>query len=363
MSPITDEQKTGSNIPMTNKKARKGHFAQTEQAQERAAQWQQKTEKFQAENAERQAQERAAQAAVASFGGKKQAAAQGSNGEGVTGGRTNAASTGTAGANSQQITAEHSAQIAQQREALSQRADQIRRTYAAQDAERARNARMYSQEVGAEYKESAERARERVARKEALEAQRREQEAIRAAQRAQHREMEAARARTEANTHEREFRATTPRKRAVSPLTSQESYDRTRNSMEHYEQARAMRDALSPQRMSRTTNREVIDGRGSVDSRAFNELNELVGYSIDERDKTSNTSIYDSNQSREHWQSHRGDGSGRKRRTKVGNGVPSTNLSPTRGITQAGSSIPPFVKIAVPVIVILIIILLFILFH
>jgi hypothetical protein len=222
---------------------------------------------------------------------------------------------------------------------------------------------MYSQEVGAEYKESAERARERVARKEALEAQRREQEAIRAAQRAQHREMEAARARTEANTHEREFRATTPRKRAVSPLTSQESYDRTRNSMEHYEQARAMRDALSPQRMSRTTNREVIDGRGSVDSRAFNELNELVGYSIDERDKTSNTSIYDSNQSREHWQSHRGDGSGRKRRTKVGNGVPSTNLSPARGITQAGSSIPPFVKIAVPVIVILIIILLFILFH
>ena len=73
------------------------------------------------------------------------------------------------------------------------------------------------------------------------------------------------------------------RTRVVPPLSSQESYDRTRSSMENYERARASRDALSETRRTRTPNREVIDGRGSIDSRAFNETHELVGYSIDDR--------------------------------------------------------------------------------
>ena len=45
----------------------------------------------------------------------------------------------------------------------------------------------------------------------------------------------------------------------------------TRSSMESYERARASRDALSETRRSRALNREVIDGRGSIDSRTFNE--------------------------------------------------------------------------------------------
>lgn len=69
------------------------------------------------------------------------------------------------------------------------------------------------------------------------------------------------------------------------PLSTQESHDLTQMSREAYEEARARRDVRMAQVQGRTSNRELIDGRGSIDSRAFNEKNELVGYSIDKKDK------------------------------------------------------------------------------
>lgn len=69
------------------------------------------------------------------------------------------------------------------------------------------------------------------------------------------------------------------------PLSTQESRDLTQMSREAHEEARAQRNARIQQSAGRTTNRELIDGRGSIDSRAFNEHNELVGYSIDKKDK------------------------------------------------------------------------------
>ena len=52
-----------------------------------------------------------------------------------------------------------------------------------------------------------------------------------------------------------------------------------------YERARADRHTDSSSIGLRGQRREVIDGRGSIDSRAFNERNELVGYTINKADK------------------------------------------------------------------------------
>lgn len=237
--------------------------------------------------------------------------------------------------------------------------ERIVRTYAAQDAERARNARVYSQEAAQAYKENAARAKERAAQRRAIDAQRREQEAFRAAQRAQQREADMANARSRANMQERQLRSSTPRTRVNNPLSSQESQERTRMSMESYERERAARDVLSSS-SRRTTNREIIDGRGSIDSRALNERNELVGYTIDERDQ--HDPMLDVNETKNRWKSHAGQGF-----------VDSPNRTPTRRVIQSSplggsdsngsflAGIPMIVKILVPVIIILAIVLFFIL--
>ncbi len=178
--------------------------------------------------------------------------------------------------------------------------ESILQSYAAQDAARARNARMYSQAVSQVYQENSSRASDRAAQRAALEASIREREA--AARRAG----AGARPQQSSTPSYESQRASRQRTRVVPPLSSQESYDRTRSSMENYERARASRDALSESRKVRTPNRDVIDARGSIDSRAFNETHELVGYSIDERDRPR--AAVDASFTQTRWHSRAGQG-------------------------------------------------------
>ena len=145
--------------------------------------------------------------------------------------------------------------------------------------------------------------------------------------------------------------------------------------MENYERARASRDALSETRRTRTPNREVIDGRGSIDSRAFNETHELVGYSIDGRDRPK--AAVDASFSKTRWHSRAGQGfsdvpdSGAarhaparpQRRSEVGfsGGVMSGRANYTAPKTGL-AGVPLFVKIAVPIIVVLIAVIIYLVF-
>ncbi len=250
--------------------------------------------------------------------------------------------------------------------------ENILRSYASQDAQRARNARMYSQTVSQVYQENSTRASARAAQRAALEAQQREQDEQRAQQRREKAEAQRAQSKSSHEQHLSQYnrqRAT----RVVPPLSSQESYDRTRNSMESYERARASRDALSEEHRTRTPNRDVIDGRGSVDSRAFNERNELVGYSIDSRDKPQAT--VDTSYSDTHWHSRAGQGFTDASDMGISS-LPAERPSADKdyhrnlsdgsysniGVQRHGSgSLPLFVRIAVPVIIILIILLIVVL--
>ncbi len=249
--------------------------------------------------------------------------------------------------------------------------ESILQSYAAQDAERARNARMYSQAVSQVYQESASRANDRAAQRAELEARRREFEAAQAAARRASGQQPAQQSGASADRS----RQPRPRTRVVPPLSSQESYDRTRSSMENYERARASRDALSETRRTRTPNREVIDGRGSIDSRAFNETHELVGYSIDDRDRPK--AAVDASFSKTRWHSRAGQGfsdvpdSGAarhaparpQRRSEVGfsGGVMSGRANYTAPKTGL-AGVPLFVKIAVPIIVVLIAVIIYLVF-
>ncbi|WP_165061055.1 MULTISPECIES: hypothetical protein [unclassified Adlercreutzia] len=133
-----------------------------------------------------------------------------------------------------------------------------------------------------------------------------------------------------------------------------------------WEAQRAIRNAQH----GRNTNREIIDGRGSIDSRALNEKNELVGYTIDERDR--HDPMVDINDSKSRWRSHDGNFggydrmpvSGGKRRNARPNqiGLQGGSMGNKRNFAAASNTgIPLFVKIAIPVIIILIIVLIFLL--
>jgi hypothetical protein len=164
----------------------------------------------------------------------------------------------------------------------------------------------------------------------------------------------------------------------VEPLTSEESYNRTRRSQATYERARRSRAADSASRELRGANRDIIDGRGSVDSRAFNELNELVGYSVDKRDRPN--PAVDSSNHKTKWHSHAGQGFGspdasmrasnnaRKRRDRK-NAISQarqpgiySGRSSKGGLLDAVAALPLFVKIAIPAIVILFIVLIVLIF-
>lgn len=235
-------------------------------------------------------------------------------------------------------------------------------SYAAQDAARARSARMRSQETAKSYNENSLRLKERENQRRELEARRAEEERLEAQRRQAKRELEAANARTSSGIHEQEAHGIHRAHRVVRPMTSQESRTRTQVSRDGYEREREMRDALSTQRAARTTNREVIDGRGSIDSRAFNEMNRLVSYSVEESDKPD--PMIDTSNPKAKWHSHAGDGANARLSRRMDLGSLSDTISgrANYGHKSAFSTLPPFVKIAIPVIVILIVILLAIVF-
>ncbi|MEC4272821.1 hypothetical protein VJ923_06585 [Adlercreutzia sp. R25] len=239
--------------------------------------------------------------------------------------------------------------------------ESILQSYASQDEMRARDARLRSQQAARSYAASAaQRDADRAARQEALAAQQREQEARRAAQRSQ--------------GAAPSQRASQRRTRVVPPLSSQESYDLTRSSMESYERARASRDALSETRRGRALNREVIDGRGSIDSRTFNESHQISSYSRDDRDR--HDPMIDTMDSRT-WHSRAGQGF-----VTPADGAPVAPIAPRRprgsnasdvgfagvmsgrsnyGGTQGAAGMPLFLKVALPVIVVLLAVIIYLL--
>lgn len=245
--------------------------------------------------------------------------------------------------------------------------DSIVSSYAAQDAARARNARMHSQEAARSYNENSLRLKERENQRRILEAQRAEQERMSAQRRQAQREMDAANARTYSSIHEQEAHEITRAHKIARPLSSQESHNRTVMSRDAYEREREMRDALSARRSARTTNREVIDGRGSIDSRAFNEQNRMVGYSVSEEDKPA--PAVDASNPKAKWRSHAGQGFGNGARPRVNRHIDLGSLSDSiSGSANYGkgsspfSSLPPFVRVVIPLLVLLLIVLIFIVF-
>ena len=217
--------------------------------------------------------------------------------------------------------------------------ESILQSYATQDEMRARDARLRSQQASRAYTASAaQRDADRAARREALAAQQREQEARRAAQQ---RPAPATPAQ----------RAGQRRTRVVPPLSSQESYDLTRSSMESYERA-------------------VIDGRGSIDSRTFNESHQISAYSRDDRDRHDPMIDVMDNRT---WHSRAGQGfvapaegapgapaPARRPRGSSASDVGFAGVMSGRanyGGTQGGSGVPMFVKIAVPLIVVLLVVI------
>lgn len=179
--------------------------------------------------------------------------------------------------------------------------DTLVQMYNAQDATRARNARMYSQEAMQDFQQREAAAMERRQQREAFAARSREERIAAARSGRKGPGANSHMTQAQAQQRAREIRAMN---RVRKPLTTQESHDQTQMSRETYEHERARRDVLSATRQNRTSNREVIDGRGSIDSRAFNERNELVGYSIDEHDKPE--PLVDSTDSPSRWNSHAG---------------------------------------------------------
>ena len=243
--------------------------------------------------------------------------------------------------------------------------ESILQSYASQDEMRALNARMYSQAASQSYAaNAAQRNAERAARQEALAAQQREQEAARAAQAAQRGGQSGV-----GGTQQ-------PRRgRVVPPLSSQESYDLTRSSQASYERARASRDALSEDRRGRALNREVIDGRGSIDSRTFNESHQISGYSRDERDRPD--PMVDTMEARTTWRSRAGQGfdgvpdSGTRAlpvmprpRRSTNPGFSRTSVGGRRDYgapSHAPTGMPTFLKVTIPVMIILLIVIIFLL--
>ncbi|MCI8469279.1 MAG: hypothetical protein HFJ75_07330 [Eggerthellaceae bacterium] len=168
-----------------------------------------------------------------------------------------------------------------------------------------------------------------------------------------------------------------PRQRVAEPLSSQESYDSMRRSRASYERARASRDALAEARAA-APDREVIDGRGSIDSRTFNESHQISSLSHDERDRPR--AAIDASMTEGRWHSRAGQGfdavpdagalgtlPGRVRAHRPPSGVGfSGGVVSGRGDyagTGGGflSGVPLFFKVTVPIIVVLVIVLLFLL--
>lgn len=210
--------------------------------------------------------------------------------------------------------------------------DTILRSYAVQDAERAERTRAHASEAVREYQASSSRAADREAQRRALIERQREQDELakrrhqeevesrqRAAQLAAVQQRAAMRDPSASPRSGREMvsmrdtdeiyaRAAELGRRghASHPLSSEEGRERSRNAKEMHEFERASRDVLNSARHTRGAGREVIDARGSIDSRAFNEHDQLIGYSIAEEDKPE--PAIDASLTQTRWHSRAGQG-------------------------------------------------------
>ena len=234
--------------------------------------------------------------------------------------------------------------------------DELVREYNSKNAERARNARTYSNDTMRTQRESRERARLRNQNRSRLDQVRKEEEERAARRRARERDLQASEARQDANLHMNE--AKIRQRNAISkPLSSQEFKENTRRSYEHYEKERAARDPFL-RTNSLSKERTVIDGRGTIDSRTFNERHEISNKTSDERDKHDPEATSSAGKTR--WKTHssRADGPAHA----------STNTLKTLDFSRSGignsySELPQFVKYAIPVIIILLLIVIFLLFR
>lgn len=133
----------------------------------------------------------------------------------------------------------------------------------------------------------------------------------------------------------------------------------------------ARRQARDARRQGRSSDRQLIDARGSIDSRAFNERREIVGYTIDARDR--HDPMLDAPETGSRWRSQDGlsvshqrisgpQRAGGRRPTQIGlQGGAMGSKRDFAAARGASSGIPLFVKAAVPVIIVLGIILFFLL--
>ena len=241
--------------------------------------------------------------------------------------------------------------------------DELVAEYNAQNSERARNARLKAQEATQSYRDNKRRRKERSSRIAAFDARQKEKEEISAKKREMEREREAAEARFEAGKRAQqtlnEATYRTPDRaseRMPEVLTSKEYQEKTRKNFEHYERERAARDPYSDTKI-KNSDRIVIDARGTIDSRAFNEKSIIMHTAIDERDR-HNPLISTSN-AEHRWNTRKND------QDKVAEAKtnPFSALFGNLGEQLSGgySTLPQFVKIAIPIIVVLIIILIILL--
>lgn len=244
----------------------------------------------------------------------------------------------------------------------------IMQSYVAEDQARARSARMRNQESYKHYQAIAQRNREREDRKRELEMRLREEEHRAAEERRRIRDAQHASARSGAARQAARTSSSGIDRRVVQPLSSQESHEYSERSRASFERERESRDAFSPERAMRSPNREIIDGRGSIDSRAFNERHDLVSYSIDESDRPD--PMIDTTNPKAKWHSHSGNEPSQRTSVFVkrgfGSSVPSfsSSLAHSRSTRRASflANLPTFVKVVVPLIVVLLIILIIIVF-
>ena len=232
--------------------------------------------------------------------------------------------------------------------------DELVREYNSQNAQRARNARTYSNDTMRTQKLSRERARLRNQNRSRLDEFRKEEEERAAQKRARERDLQASEARQDANVHMNETRV---RQRATisKPMSSQEFKENTRRNFEHYEKERAARDPFSkPTTLSKE--RTVIDGRGTIDSRTFNERQEISNKTMNPQDKHDPEATTTSAKTR--WRTHSAkDGAPAHASTKT---LKTLDFSRT-SIGNSFSEFPQFVKYAIPVIIILLLIVIFLL--
>ncbi len=139
------------------------------------------------------------------------------------------------------------------------------------------------------------------------------------------------------------------------------SFDASRmydSARDDYEIVKARREARARESAGRNRNRDLIDARGSIDSRAFNENQEIVGYTINKED--AHDPLIETNSS-SRWNSRDAqDARSAPRRRNL------DNLGSTvTGRTQYGQKkegLPGVIKFLILLIIVLLIILLVILF-